>query len=144
MFLNILLVLLMVASLGGMLFCGKEHRNRPTLQLIALLLLVLVIVSGGMFMCRLGALSVLGVQDDSDLHLQLEQNCAVFKGLSLDFKPFYESRAVGIVAADFAVFFKNRVHAACLPGFFSQFVAKLCCLDFMRDCDIRTDTSFTF
>ena len=80
MFLNILLVLLMVASLGGMLFCGKEHRNRPTLQLIALLLLVLVIVSGGMFMCRLGALSVLGVGDDSDRHLKLDQKLREAQG----------------------------------------------------------------
>ena len=80
MFLNILLVLLMVASLGGMLFCGKGRRTRPALQLIALLLLVLVIVSGGMFMCRLGALSVLGVGDDSDRHLKMDQKLREAQG----------------------------------------------------------------
>lgn len=83
MFLNILLVLLMVAALVGMLICGKGRQSRPALQLIALLLLVLVIVSGGMFMCRLGALSVLGVQDDSDLHLQFEQKLREAQGYVL-------------------------------------------------------------
>lgn len=83
MFLNILLVLLMVASLGGMLFCGKGHRSRPALQLIALLLLVLVIVSGGLFMCRLGALSMLGVEDDPDRHVKYDQKLREAQGFVL-------------------------------------------------------------
>ena len=80
MVLNILLVLLMVAALGGMVFCGRGGKSRPELQLIALLLLVLVIASGGMFMCRLGALSVLGLEDGSEDHFKREQKLREAQG----------------------------------------------------------------
>ncbi len=77
---NLLLVVLMVAALGGMVFCGREQRRRPVLQLIALLLLVLVIASGGMFMCRLGALSVLGFDDSEQRHAELDKKLREAQG----------------------------------------------------------------
>ncbi len=77
---NLLLVLLMVAALGGMVFCGRGQRRRPELQLIALLLLVLVIASGGMFMCRLGALSMLGFEENREKHLELENKLREAQG----------------------------------------------------------------
>lgn len=80
---NLLLVLLMVAALGGMVFCGREQRRRPELQLIALLLLVLVIASGGMFMCRLGALSMLGFEENNEKHLELEKKLYEAQGYAV-------------------------------------------------------------
>lgn len=61
--LNLLLMVLMIAALGGMVVCNRQHRKSTKFQGIALGLLVVVIASGGMFMCRLGTLSVLGLSD---------------------------------------------------------------------------------
>lgn len=57
---NLLLLALMIAALLGMVFCNRQQKKSARFQLIALSLLLVVIASGGMFMCRLGSLSVLG------------------------------------------------------------------------------------
>ena len=63
---NLLLLVLMIAALLGMVFCNRRQKKNAKFQLIALSLLVIVIASGGMFMCRLGSLSVLGLKEDND------------------------------------------------------------------------------
>lgn len=63
---NLLLMALMIAALLGMVFCNRQNRKNTKFQLIALSLLVIVIASGGMFMCRLGTLSVLGLNETED------------------------------------------------------------------------------
>ena len=60
---NLLLMVLMIAALSGMVVCNRQHRKSTRYQSIALILLVVVIASGGMFMCRLGTLAVLGLSD---------------------------------------------------------------------------------
>ena len=57
---NLLLMALMIAALLGMVFCNRQNRKNTKFQLIALSLLIIVIASGGMFMCRLSSLSMLG------------------------------------------------------------------------------------
>lgn len=63
---NLLLLALMIAALLGMVFCNRQQKKSSRFQIIALSLLVIVIASGGMFMCRLGSLTVLGMKDNSD------------------------------------------------------------------------------
>ena len=59
---NILLLLITIAGLGGMVFCNHKQKKGSKYQLIALGLLVLVLVSGGLFMHRIDTLSLLGLQ----------------------------------------------------------------------------------
>ena len=59
---NILLLLITITGLGGMVFCNHKQKKGPKYQLIALGLLVLVLVSGGLFMHRIDTLSLLGLQ----------------------------------------------------------------------------------
>lgn len=63
---NLLLLALMIAALLGMVFCNRQQKQNTKFQLIALSLLVIVIASGGMFMCRLGTLSVLGMNENDN------------------------------------------------------------------------------
>lgn len=63
---NLLLLALMIAALLGMVFCNRQQKKNTSCQIIALSLLVLVIASGGMFMCRLGTLSVLGLNENDN------------------------------------------------------------------------------
>lgn len=76
---NLLLLALMIAALLGMVFCNRKQKKNTKFQLIALSLLVVVIASGGMFMCRLGTLSVLGLSetddsaDENDIRLRSSQ-----------------------------------------------------------------------
>lgn len=76
---NLLLLALMIAALLGMVFCNRQQKKNTRYQVIALSLLVLVIASGGMFMCRLGTLSVLGLNgndnptNDNDKKLRAAQ-----------------------------------------------------------------------
>ena len=62
---NLLLLALMIAALLGMVFCNRQQKKNTKYQIVALSLLVLVIASGGMFMCRLGTLSVLGLNENN-------------------------------------------------------------------------------
>ena len=63
---NLLLLALMIAALLGMVFCNRQQKRNIKFQIIALSLLVVVIASGGMFMCRLGTLSVLGMNENDN------------------------------------------------------------------------------
>jgi hypothetical protein len=62
---NILLLLITIAGLGGMVFCNHKQKKGSKYQLIALGLLVLVLVSGGLFMRRIDTLSLLGLKVDA-------------------------------------------------------------------------------
>lgn len=80
---NLLLMVLMIAALCGMVVCNRQHRKSAKYQAIALGLLVVVIASGGLFMCRLGTLSVLGLSeietwdDATDRKLRMAQGYVV-------------------------------------------------------------------
>lgn len=63
---NLLLMALMIAALIGMVFCNRQQRKSTKFQLLALSLLVIVIASGGIFMCRLGTPAVLGLNEADD------------------------------------------------------------------------------
>ncbi|MBE6379884.1 MAG: hypothetical protein E7047_03035 [Lentisphaerae bacterium] len=69
---NILLTAVMIAALCGMVFCNRKQRKNSKYQLVALGLLVVVIASGGMFMCQSSALSFLGL--GSSDHTVAENN----------------------------------------------------------------------
>ena len=69
---SLLLLLLMIAALCGMVFCNRRQRKDAKFQIIALVLLVVVIASGGMFMCRLDTLSLLGFSDNGSQSAALE------------------------------------------------------------------------
>lgn len=62
---NLLLLIVMIAALCGMVFCNRKQRKDAKFQAVALGLLVIVIASGGMFMCRQDTLSMLGLSENS-------------------------------------------------------------------------------
>ena len=79
---NLLLLALMIAALLGMVFCNRQQKKNARFQLIALSLLIVVIASGGMFMCRLSSLSMLGgntgdTASENDKKLQASQGYVV-------------------------------------------------------------------
>lgn len=79
---NLLLLIIMIAALCGMVFCNRKQRKDTRLQAVALGLLVVVIASGGMFMCRQDTLSMLGLnesgqQDEFEQKLRAAQGYVV-------------------------------------------------------------------
>lgn len=69
---NLLLMLIMIMALAGMVLCGRKQRRQTKFQFVALILLVIVIASGGMFMCRIDALAVLGLDEQENAHWKLD------------------------------------------------------------------------
>ena len=72
---SLLLTAVMIAALCGMVICNRKHRKGAHYQLIALGLLVVVIASGGMFMCCIDAFGMLGLSESGkntpqDIHRQ--------------------------------------------------------------------------
>ena len=60
---NLLLTSVMIAALCGMVFCNRKHKKGTYYQIAALILLVLVLISGGMFMCRLDSMGFFGLDN---------------------------------------------------------------------------------
>lgn len=69
---KILLMTVMIAALCGMVVCNRRQRKDSKYQIVALVLLVLVIASGGLFMCQTEALSIFGL--GSTDHTAYENN----------------------------------------------------------------------
>lgn len=59
---NILLLLVTIAALAGMVFCNYKYKKASKYQFVALGLLVLVLLSGGLLISRIDTLSLLGLQ----------------------------------------------------------------------------------
>ena len=70
---NILLLLITIVALGGMVFCNSKHKKGSKYQLIALGLLALVLISGGLFMYRIDTLALLGLQSKEEFTEHAEQ-----------------------------------------------------------------------
>lgn len=80
---NLLLMFVMIAALGGMVFCGRHHRKDAKFQLLALTLLVIVIASGGLFMCSLSSMSLLGDNEYSKMQNARESKLQEAQGYVL-------------------------------------------------------------
>lgn len=65
--------MLMIAALTGMVLCNRRQRRGLRYQVIALSLLVVVIISGGLFMCRIDANAMLGFQQQDNLQAEIDR-----------------------------------------------------------------------
>jgi (p)ppGpp synthase/HD superfamily hydrolase len=70
---NLLLTSIMIAALCGMVFCNRKHKKGTYYQIAALILLVLVLISGGMFMCRLDSMGFFGLDKVDELRAANDQ-----------------------------------------------------------------------